>query len=132
MGRETLMTKKRIETLADAIVAYSGYNEPGSDLYLARNPGGLKAIGIIQARDEKGNRTFRSVIDGYQALYYDLELKVTGKSRAKLKPEDTLVDLAGSYNLPATVAVVWSKWLKKAAKDDTISSRTPLSYFLKD
>lgn len=126
------MTKRKIEILADAIVAYSGYGEPGSPLYEARNPGGLKAIGIIQARDEKGNRTFRSVIDGYQALYYDLELKVTGKSRAQLKQEDTLVDLAGSYNLPATTAVVWSKWLKRALSDDTISSRTPLQYFLKD
>lgn len=124
------MNKQKLEALAEAIVCYSGYREPDSVLYKARNPGGLKAIGLVQARDEKGNRTFRSVIDGLQALFYDVELKVTGKSRAQLKPESTLIDLSSAYNLPITTATAWARFLRAALSDSTISSKTPLSYFL--
>lgn len=123
------MQRRKLESLAEAIVHYSGYSEPGSPLHDARNPGGLKAMGLIQARDEKGNRTFRSVIDGLQALFYDVELKITGKSRAQLKPDSTLIDLSASYNLPITTSTAWARFLKKSLHDETITARTPLSYF---
>lgn len=121
------MTRKSLEALAEAIAHYSGYFEAGSSLYDARNPGGLKALG--QTDDGKGNRVFRSVIDGYQALFYDVELKVTGKSRAKLKPESTLQDLSVAYNLPLGTPTAWARFLRKALHDDKISVNTPLSYF---
>lgn len=124
------MKQRKREALAEAIIHYSGYSDPGSTLHDARNPGGLKAMGLIQARDEKGNRTFRSVIDGIQALFYDVELKVTGKSRAALKPTSTLIDLSASYNLPITTATAWARFLRKSLHDDSISATTPLSYFL--
>lgn len=124
------MNRRKREALAEAIIHYSGYNDPGSTLHDARNPGGLKAMGLIQARDEKGNRTFQSVIDGIQALFYDVELKVSGKSRAQLKPESTLIDLSASYNLPITTATAWARFLRKAIHDESISATTPLSYFL--
>lgn len=124
------MNRRKLEALAEAIIHYSGYTDPGSTLYDARNPGGLKAMGLVQARDDKGNRIFNSVLDGLQALFYDVELKVTGKSRAALKPISILIDLSASYNLPITTATAWSRFLRKALHDDSISATTPLSYFL--
>lgn len=122
------MTRHKLEALAEAICAYSGYSDPASPLYAARNPGGLKSVGS-QPNDEKGNRTFRSVIDGLQATFYDVELKVSGRSRAKLKPDSTLIDLSTSYNLPILTATAWARFLRKALNDQTISAHTPLSYF---
>jgi hypothetical protein len=125
------MTRHKLEALAEAVSAYSGYSDPASPLYAARNPGGLKAS-VGQANDGKGNRTFRSVIDGLQATFYDVELKVTGRSRAKLKPESTLIDLSAAYNLPILTATAWARFLRKALNDPTISAHTPLSYFTKE
>lgn len=126
------MNRRKLEALAESIVAYSGYLLPDSPLHASRNPGGLKAMGLVQARDDHGNRIFRSVLDGYQALFYDVELKVTGKSRAALTPENTLIDLSAAYNLPITTASAWSRFLKKALHDDTLSARTPLSFFISE
>jgi hypothetical protein len=125
------MRRDKLESLAEAVVAYSGYADPASPLYAARNPGGLKALGP-QPDDGNGNRTFRSVIDGLQALFFDVELKVTGRSRAKLKPESTLIDLSTAYNLPILTATAWARFLRKALNDPTISAHTPLSYFTKE
>ena len=124
------MDKRKLEALAESIIAYSGYLQPDSDLHKARNPGGLKALGATQSRDDKGNRTFRSFLDGSQALLYDVELKVTGKSRAQLRPDQNLIDLSAAYNLPITTASAWSRFLRQALSDSTISAKTPLSYFL--
>lgn len=126
---QTGHTKRKIEGLAEAIIAYSSYIDPGSDLHAARNPGGLKALGMIQARDDKGNRVFRSVLDGLQALLFDITLKISGESRAKLKPTATLTDLALAYNLPATTAQAWSRFLRKSLRNDSLTANTPLSYF---
>ena len=124
------MNRRKLEALAEAVVAYSGYLQPDSALHAARNPGGLKALGATQSRDDKGNRTFRSVLDGYQALLYDVELKATGKSRAQLRPDQSLIDLSAAYNLPITTASAWSRFLRQALSDSSISAKTPLSYFL--
>lgn len=126
--RGSSVDRRNLEAVSEAVAAYSGYFEAGSPLYDARNPGGLKAL-AGQPSDGKGNRTFRSVIDGYQALFYDIDLKVTGKSRAQLKPESTLIDLSNSYGLPIATATAWSRFLRKALHDLEIKSSTPLSYF---
>jgi hypothetical protein len=122
------MQRTYLEALAEAVATYSGYFDPASPLYAARNPGGLKASGR-QAADSKGNRTFRSVIDGYQALFYDVELKVSGRSRARLLPTSTLIDLSIAYNLPILTATAWARFLRKALNDTTLSAHTPLSHF---
>ena len=124
--------KLKIEALSEAVVHYSGYREPGSPLHIARNPGGLKAHTQRHARDEHGNRIFTSVLDGMQALIFDTHLKVTGESSAKLKPTDTLVGFAAAHNQPSTVASAYVKFLRKAMKDDSLSAKMPLSYFLED
>jgi hypothetical protein len=122
----------KFDALVDAIVHYSGYQQPGSPLYLARNPGGLKAFSPKHIKDEQGNRVFSSVLDGFQALIYDLETKLTGKSRAHLESDNTLVHLALSYNLKPTSAQAWARFLRQATKDESISAHTRLDYFTEE
>jgi hypothetical protein len=122
---------RKIEALAEAVIRYSGYLEPSSDLYLARNPGALKSTSMRHVKNEKGYRIFNSFIDGVQALLFDIDLKITGKSWAKLHPEEaTLQDLAISYSLEVTTATAWAKFLRAALRDDTIHGNTKLAYFL--
>lgn len=124
------MQRKRLEALAEAVAHTSGYGIVGSPLYAARNPGGLKAYG--KTADEHGNRVFGSVIDGLQALIFDTQLKLTGMSRACLQPSNTLQDFAISHNQPATAALAWAKYLRKALNKDDISAKTELHFFLED
>lgn len=119
----------RIEALAEAIMAYSGYR-PGSALWLARNPGGLKAYSPLHKKDEHGNRVFASLLDGMQALVFDVALKVSGKSKNKLTPKHTLADLAASYGKSPFEGDSWAKFLRKALDKADINRKTPLSYFL--
>src|SRR5208337_3662759 len=88
-----LMNQLKLEALAEAITHYSGYQEPGSALWQARNPLGLKAYSPLHKHDNSGNRIFASLLDGLQAGIYDLSLKLSGKSKAHLLPLSTLMDL---------------------------------------
>lgn len=118
------MNRKRLELLAEAIAHVSGY-QPGSPLYEARNPGGLRAISEKHARDVHGNRIFKSVLDGWQALIFDVDIKVNGR----LSEGSTLADLALAYHRQ-TAAKAWARFLKAAVQDDTISPNTVLKQFL--
>jgi hypothetical protein len=124
------MDKKRMEALAEAIASVSGY-APGSALYKARNPGGLKAFGKAPA-DENGFRIFNSIVDGWQALIFDTALKLSGASRAMLQPGNTLQDFALSHKQPITAADAYAKFLRRALNDDSITKKTELMYFLED
>jgi hypothetical protein len=120
---------RNIEGLAEAIIKYSGYLEPSSELHAARNPGGLRATSMRHAKNEQGHRIFNSFIDGVQALLFDLQTKLSGKSWAELSPESTLKDLAVAYSLPDTTGSAWARFLRAALHDQSISAETPLSYF---
>lgn len=120
----------KLEALAEAIIHYSGYRDPGSPLYAARNPGGLKAFSPNHLRDEHGNRVFASVMDGLQALFFDTALKLSGESRAHLRPDNNLTDFAAACGKQPTEAVVWSSFLRKAFKDERINQKTPIQFFL--
>lgn len=122
------MNKRKLEALAEAVASVSGYHVPGSVLYTARNPGGLKAYG--KAADAQGNRVFNSVIDGLQALLFDTQLKLQGMSRHCLQPSNTLQDFAVSHGQPLTASVAYAKFLRKALLDETIHAKTELLYFL--
>lgn len=110
------------DALVDAIVNSSGYRVPGSAIHKARNPGGLKAYGV-KTRDTSNYRVFKSDIDGLQALKFDVQLKITGKSRVKC---DTLADLAVAYHAPIKS---WVGFLKQALDDQTLSAKSPLTLF---
>lgn len=125
------MPRRTLEAIAEAIAQTSGYHTPDNPLYAARNPGGLPAA-PSHTRDESGRRVFASVLDGLQALLFDVEVKMQGKSRAKLKPTNTLADFAVAFGQPATAAQAWSKFLRRALHDDKITHKTPIEYFLGD
>lgn len=126
------LNRKRVEALAEAIIKHSGYQNPDSAVYLARNPGGLRAFSPAHPRDEFGNRIFNSVLDGMQALLYDIELKITGRARSHLELNDTLTQLAVAYDQPISAAQAWVKFLRRALRDEALSHKTPLSYFLSE
>lgn len=126
------MNKRKLEALAEARVRYSGYLNADNSLYAARNPGGLVAFSSTQTKDEQGFRTFRSMLDGMQALLFDVELKMAGRSRAALSPESTLTDFAEACGQQATAAVAWASFLRKALRDTNISQKTTIAYFIGD
>lgn len=114
------------DALVDAIIHHSGYRTPGGALHLARNPGGLKAYSIKQARDEEGNRVFSSDVDGIQALKFDVRLKLSGKSKARCK---SLADLVAAYGQPETAARAWVLFIRRALNDQTVATSTPLEFY---
>lgn len=125
-----MIDTRKLEAVADAVAHYSGYLKPESPLYAGRNPGGLKAFSARHAKDAEGFRTFHSVLDGMQALIFDVELKLTGKSRAALTPDHTLTDFAAAFEKTAAEARAWAAFLRQALRDTTITQKTQIRYFL--
>ena len=122
------MDRKTLEGIVEAIAHYSGYQQPDSALYAARNPIGLRPMKAEHPRDEQGYRVFRSVLDGMQAAMFDLEIKLT----ARLSPDSTLVDLTTAYGRQMTEAQAWARFLRQALNDQNISARTPIRRFLNE
>lgn len=124
------MILNRLEALADAIAAYNLAHDPATPAYQNRNPGLLKAISLKHSRDEVGHRLFNAFIDGYQALLYDLRLKASGQSFAKLPPAATINDLMRSYgHAGALVGQRIAKYVTKALGIE-VRATTELSFFL--
>ena len=122
---------RKIEALADSIIAYNGSNDPMSPLYKGRNPGGLKAFAEKHSKDAAGNRTFKTWLDGYQALLFDLKVKCGGKSHNKrLTPESNLGALATSLYMPESTGPYMAKFLKKALDDESITKDTAIGTFM--
>jgi len=126
------MPVNKIECLVDAISRCNGGNDPESLCYHLRNPLLIKSFARPgkHETDEQGRRVFTSWLSGYKASLYDIELKISGNSRAGLKPSDTLTNLLGVYGIkePGGISNVVS-FLRRALKDQTISKDTPLSFF---
>jgi len=121
--------RRKLEAVAEALIKTSGYHVPEGKLYQTRNPGGLLAYSPAQQRDEEGMRVFNSVLDGFQALLFDVGLKLEGKSRAHLRPDQTLTDFAAAYNQPLA-AQAWAAFLRKALHDPNITHKTKIEFFL--
>lgn len=125
------MNRFKLEAMAEAIVHYSGYLDPTSALYQARNPGGLIAFSPLHERDDKGLRKYGSMVQGMQSLLSDLTCKLEGRSVAHLGPDATLIELARAYRLPDTTAQAWSRFLRPALKAE-VNARTQISFFLQE
>jgi len=125
-----MIERRKLEAIAEAIAATSGYHIPDNPLHAARNPGGLPAVSASHQRDAENRRVFTSVLDGMQALLFDIEVKLSGKSRARLQPTNTLADFAAAFGQPTTAAQAWAKFIRRALHDDAITAKTALSYFL--
>lgn len=83
--------------------------------------------------DEKGYRIFPSFLNGYKACLFDLECKLSGRTRAKVKADGTLEQLLACYEIwtPAALDYVAS-FLRRALDDPSISAKTPTAYFLEN
>ena len=124
------MILNRLEALADSIAYYNNAGDPTTPAYQNRNPGLLRAISLKHARDEAGYRLFNALIDGYQALLYDLKLKVSGESFARLPKDATVNDLMIAYgHHGALVGQRIAKFITKALQTE-VKSTTPLTFFL--
>jgi len=123
----------RLEILVDAIAFHNNLSDPESLAYKLRNPLLVKSFGRPGKHeiDEEGRRVFSTIVAGYRACIFDIQLKVSGKSRAGLNTDNTVEHLLGTYGIkgPAAVGRV-VKFLRKAASYQELSGNTPLSYFL--
>lgn len=122
----------RIEALAGALAKMNCFYSPLSEAYFLRNPLMLKAFSPKHEKNEAGYRVFSSLSAGWDNGILDLQIKCSGKSHARLKPEDTLVNLVLCYGYPKTSATYLKKFLRKALGDENIMESTPLSYFMED
>lgn len=120
----------KLESLADAITEYSGYRNPESDLYQARNPGGLKAWDVFRMRDLNGFRVYSSFKGGYASLVEDLRAKCEGKSHTTLTPQSSLKDLMGVNGYPEGMCGYVVKFVRRALQDQSINEHTEISYFV--
>jgi hypothetical protein len=123
---------KRLEALADSFAKMYGALDPQSDAYHLRNPLLLRAFSPKHLRDDKGRRIFVSLVAGYENALLDIFIKCSGQSRAKLTPESTITDLVHTYGNPTSAARYIVNFLRHALKDDTITERTNLRWFLED
>lgn len=135
------MAVKRIEALADAIAFLHTMHDPKSDAYQLRNPALARAYSYrhLGEVDNKGRRIFTSLIGGYRFLIQDLEWKCSGQTRAKgyngrLNPMCNLQDLLKSYGHTVEDGSIFMvlDFLNNALPDGSVSSETPLSFFLEN
>jgi len=123
----------RIEAIVDTLSKLNGMGDPSSDAYVLRNPLLMRSFARPgkHETDDNGRRVFTSLLSGYKAAVFDVQLKLSGQSRAGLKPTDALVNLLGVYGIKELGGIAAAvKFLKVALKDSQISKDTPLSYFL--
>lgn len=127
------MTINKYEALVDAIGRANAFHDPTSECYKLRNPLLIRSFARPgkHETDEQGRRIFSSLLSGYKAALFDIELKITGNSRAGLKPTDTLTNLLAVYGIKETGGVGYVvSFLRRALDDQAIAAETPLSYFI--
>lgn len=125
------MTNK-LEALLDAIAAMKQFHNPESIAYQLKNP--LLILSFARPGkhevDMEGRRVFHTLLAGYKSTLFDLEMKVSGKSRSGLRDGDTLANICGVFGLKERLGVEQVvKFLRKALKDPEISRDTPIAYF---
>lgn len=150
----------RLEALADAIIAHNNYSLPDHPQYQFRNPLGLqmfcphacyfkncpeckngdfptqhtygRTVNFKKYDKDSGLRIYNNHIQGYQAGIQDLLIKCSGKSKSKVRDSSTIRELIRSYCLPDGTAIPVVRFLRKALRDETISDKTPISFFLEE
>lgn len=124
-----------IEALIDAIAHLNRAHDPESTAYRLRNPLLLRSFARPgkHEQDEEGRRVFPSVLNGYKAAMFDLELKLTGRSRSGIKADDNIRNLLAAYGIRELGGVEQVvKFLRRALKDANISRETHLTIFKTD
>jgi len=127
------LNKVKLEALLNAIGRYYGaFDDPDQPAYKLRNPLLIRSFSVPGRHDvdKEGRRIFKSFLAGYRACLYDLEIKLSGHSRAKIRNTDAIENLLRVYGItePASQEVV-VKFLRRALNDTEIKRTTSLSYF---
>jgi len=123
----------RLEALLDGLASLKGWHNPDSEAYQLRNPLLVQSFSRPGKNSitDSGLRIFNSSLARLRACIFDLQLKVSGASRAGIKKDDLLENVLRVYGvteLGGQQAVI--KFLKRALKTEEISKKTPLSWFL--
>lgn len=126
------LNQKRVEATLLAISKINGFTNPETICFETNNCLLVRSYARPGKNvvTEDGIRVFTSVLAGMKAGLFDLELKIKGQSRAGLKSTDTIAELLGCYgfkNKQPIDSVV--AFLRRALKDETIKSSTPLSFY---
>jgi len=130
------MSERRIESLVDALANLKGSSTtPDGELYQIKNPTGIQSFSRPGKNeiDEKGRRIFKSWLAGYRAACFDAQLKCSGESRAGIKATDKLENflrVMGVEQKPSQQKVV--NFLRRALKDQSITTDTPLAWFVEE
>ena len=127
--------EKKIESIVCAIGTLNGaFSNPESDAHQLNSPLLLRSFARPGKHevDEQGRRIFPSMLSGFKASTYDALLKISGNSRAGLKPAtDCLENLLRVYGITELLGQKKAvNYLKRSLKNENISVKTPLSYFL--
>lgn len=122
----------KYEAIVDAIAYTLKAYQADSLAYTLRNPILLKSYAKPGKHEinEDGIRIFDSLLGGYKAAVWDIELKVSGTSNAGLLATDKLRNLLGVLGIkqePEILSVCY--FLRKALGNPDINPLTPLSYF---
>ena len=127
------MKERRIEALVDAIANLKGATtNPDGDLYQIKNPIGIMSFSKPGKNeiDQTGRRVFGSWLAGYRAACFDVSIKISGQSRSGVKKEDTLANVLRVYQITEKLGMQQVvKFLRRALKDQSITTETPLAYF---
>lgn len=129
------MSVNKLEALLDALASLKGWHNPDSECYQLRNPLGLASFARVgkHEMDHQGRRIFQSSLAGMKACLFDLEVKVSGKSRAGLKEDDAIANLLRVYELTEKAGQQQIiRFLRRALKDQTVDLNTKLTYFRED
>ena len=124
------MTISKIEALVDAIATTTGaFHNPESEAYKLRSPLLVRSFARPGKHEMNvgGRRVFTSMLAGYRAAVFDIEKKLSGESRAGIRPTDVLSNLLAVYEIHDSAKIV--SFLRRALQDQAINSNTPLTYF---
>lgn len=115
-----LMYSPQLRRFAAAIARAEGFGQPGAIPTRNHNPGDLKSSSVASiGADAQGHLMFSSDTDGWEALYRQLHLIVTGRSRVYTL-NMTIADMARRY-------AGWSdNWAANVASYLGVPTSTPL------
>jgi len=121
----------RIEALVLAIGKMNGFfDDPESKAFKLCNPLLLKTYRPEKKVDSENYRVFSSVMGGFKAGIADIQAKSSGKNN-RLNANNILKDILavfGFTNEQTQKKIVL--FLRRALQDESISTNTPLSWFL--
>lgn len=122
----------RIEALADAITEISGYRNPESAVYQARNPGALRAHSTTVLSDLDNYRVYSSFRSGWDSLVFDLKTKCSGNSHTHLQTTSTLKDLVLTNGFEQALVKKVVNFLRRSLQDQAITEETQLCFFISE